>query len=141
MRIGQLAQLVGVETQTIRFYEQQGLLPPPDRQENGYRIYNEKHGERLAFIRRCRILDLSLAEIHELQRYQDDPHQSCAVVNALLDDHISHVRSQIAALQALEKQLVSLRASCNDDREVAACGVLAGISEGSMHPQQAESSA
>ena len=141
MRIGQLAQLVGVETQTIRFYERQGLLPPPDRQENGYRIYNEKHGERLAFIRRCRILDLSLAEIHELQRYQDDPHQSCAVVNALLDDHISHVRSQIAALQALEKQLVSLRASCNDDREVAACGVLAGISEGSMHPQQAESSA
>jgi Cd(II)/Pb(II)-responsive transcriptional regulator len=132
MRIGQLAQSVGVDTQTIRFY---------DRQENGYRIYNEKHGERLAFIRRCRILDLSLAEIHELQRYQDDPHQSCAVVNALLDDHISHVRSQIAALQALEKQLVSLRASCNDDREVAACGVLAGISEGSMHPQQAESSA
>lgn len=39
MRIGQLAQLVGVETQTIRFYEQQGLLPPPDRQDNGYRVY------------------------------------------------------------------------------------------------------
>ena len=126
MRIGQLAQLVGVETQTIRFYEQQGLLPPPDRQDNGYRVYTEKHGEGLAFIRRCRILGLSLAEIHELQSYQD---------NALLDDHISHVRSQITALQALEKQLVSLRASCNDDREVEACGVLAGISEGNMHQQ------
>ena len=124
MRIGQLAQLVGVETQTIRFYEQQGLLPPPDRQDNGYRVYTEKHVERLAFIRRCRILDLSLAEIHELKRYQDDPHQPCTAVNALLDDHISHVRSQITALQALEKQLVSLRASCNDDREVEACGFL-----------------
>ena len=56
-------------------------------------------------------------------------------VNALLDDHISHVLSQITALQALEKQLVSLRASCNDDREVEACGVLAGISEGNMHQQ------
>ena len=100
MRIGQLARLVGVDTQTIRFYEQQGLLPPPDRQENGYRVYTEKHSERLAFIRRCRILDLSLAEIHELQSYQDDPHQPC-----------------------------------NDDREVEACGVLAGISEGSMHQQ------
>ncbi|HAT6315125.1 TPA: MerR family transcriptional regulator, partial [Proteus mirabilis] len=66
MRIGQLAQLVGVETQTIRFYEQQGLLPPPDRQDNGYRVYTEKHGEGLAFIRRCRILGLSLAEVHEL---------------------------------------------------------------------------
>ena len=95
MRIGQLAQLVGVETQTIRFYEQQGLLPPPDRQDNGYRVYTEKHGEGLAFIRRCRILGLSLAEIHELQSYQDDPHQPCTAVNALLDDHISHVRSQI----------------------------------------------
>lgn len=135
MRIGQLARLVGVDTQTIRFYEQQGLLPPPNRQENGYRVYTQKHGERLAFIRRCRILSLSLAEIRELQSYQDDPHQSCAAVNALLDDQISHLRSQISTLQLLEKQLVSLRASCNDGREVEACGILAGISEGEMHQQ------
>ena len=135
MRIGQLARSVGVNTQTIRFYEQQGLLPPPDRQENGYRAYTEKHSERLAFICRCRILDLSLAEIRELQRYQDDPHQPCTAVNTLLDDHISHVRSQITALQALEKQLVSLRAGCSDGREVEACGVLAGIGKGSAHKQ------
>jgi Cd(II)/Pb(II)-responsive transcriptional regulator len=129
MRIGQLAQLVEVDTQTIRFYEQQGLLPPPGRQENGYRVYTEKHVERLAFIRRCRILNLSLPEIQEFQSYQDDPRQPCTAVNALLDDHISQVRSQIAALQSLERQLVSLRASCNDEREVEACGILAGISE------------
>lgn len=135
MRIGQLARLVGVDTQTIRFYEQQGLLPPPNRQENGYRIYTQKHGERLAFIRRCRILNLSLAEIHELQSYQDDPYQACTAVNTLLDDQISHVRSQISTLQMLEKQLVSLRASCNDGREVEDCGILAGISEGGMHQQ------
>ncbi len=73
MRIGQLARSVGVDTQTIRFYEREGLLPPPDRQDNGYRIYTERHVERLAFIRRCRILELSLAEIHELQRYQARP--------------------------------------------------------------------
>ena len=90
MRIGQLAQLVGVETQTIRFYEQQGLLPPPDRQDNGYRVYTEKHGEGLAFIRRCRILGLSLAEIHELQSYQDDPHSlvppstPCSMITSLM---------------------------------------------------------
>src|SRR3546814_20026134 len=94
MRIGQLAQLVGVETQTIRFYEQQGLLPPPDRQDNGYRVYTEKHGEGLAFIRHCRILGLSLAEYHELQSYQDAPPQTCAAVTDLPDDHISHVRAR-----------------------------------------------
>lgn len=48
MRIGQLAQSVGVDTQTIRFYERQGLLPPPGRQENGYRVYTEKHVEPLS---------------------------------------------------------------------------------------------
>ena len=48
MLISQLARMVGVDTQTIRFYERQGLLPPPDRQENGYRIYTEKHTEQLA---------------------------------------------------------------------------------------------
>ncbi|MCQ4256346.1 MerR family DNA-binding transcriptional regulator, partial [Pseudomonas stutzeri] len=45
MRRPQLAQIAGIDTQTIRFYEQQGLLPPPERQENGYRVYTEKHGE------------------------------------------------------------------------------------------------
>ena len=132
MRIGQLARSVGVDTQTIRFYEREGLLPPPDRQDNGYRIYTERHVERLAFIRRCRILELSLAEIHELQCYQGTPHQPCRAINTLLDDHIAHVRSQITDLQVLEKQLVSLRASCNDDREIEACGVLEGLSEGSI---------
>lgn len=90
MRIGQLAQSVGVDTQTIRFYERQGLLPPPGRQENGYRVYTEKHVERLAFIRRCRILGLSLAEIHELQSYQDDlislvpPSTPCSMITPLM---------------------------------------------------------
>jgi DNA-binding transcriptional MerR regulator len=104
MLISQLARMVGVDTQTIRFYERQGLLPPPDRQENGYRIYTEKHTEQLAFVRHCRVLDLSLSEI-------------------------SDVRSRITALLELEEQLISLRKRCNDDREVETCGVLAGISE------------
>jgi len=135
MRIGQLARLVGVDTQTIRFYEHQGLLPPPNRQENGYRVYADKHLEQLSFVCRCRILDLSLAEIRELQRSQNAPHQPCAAVNSLLDDHISRVRSQITVLQALEKQLVSLRAGCSDGREVEACGVLARLSKRSTHKQ------
>ena len=129
MLISQLARMVGVDTQTIRFYERQGLLPPPDRQENGYRIYTEKHTEQLAFVRHCRVLDLSLSEISELQKCQSDPHQSCAVVNVLLDEHVSRLRSRIIAMLALEEQLISLRKRCNDDREVETCGVLAGISE------------
>lgn len=132
MRIGQLAQVTGTDSQTIRFYEQQGLLSPPDREENGYRSYTTKHGEQLAFIRRCRILDLSLSEIRKLQSYQDDPQQPCDSVNAMLDEHISQVRTQIEALRTLEAQLVELRKHCNDGRKVASCGILESISEGSL---------
>ncbi|WP_416396846.1 Cd(II)/Pb(II)-responsive transcriptional regulator [Allohahella sp. A8] len=129
MRISQLSRLGGVRTQTIRFYEQQGLLASPDRQENGYRAYTEKHVRQLTFIRRCRLLDLSLAEIRQLQKQQDDPNQSCSAINTLLDDHIADVATRIGALQTLEKQLISLRSRCNDDRQVERCGVLAEISE------------
>lgn len=132
MQIGQLAEIADVDTQTIRFYEKQGLLPPPDRQKNGYRVYTEMHNERLAFIRRCRMMDLSLDEIRELQNYQNSPNQSCNAINLLLDNHIEQVRSQIKALQKLEKQLVSLRLSCSDGLQVEACGVLAKINEGQI---------
>lgn len=135
MRIGQLAKITGVDMQTIRFYEKKGLLSPPEREENGYRTYTEGHREQLAFVRRCRVLGLSLAEIRELHSYQDNPHQSCTAVNTILDDHISRVRSQMAALEALEMQLVALRKGCKDGGKVEACGVLAGISEGRMHQQ------
>ncbi|QJD57562.1 Cd(II)/Pb(II)-responsive transcriptional regulator [Pseudomonas sp. gcc21] len=131
MRIGQLAEAAGIDTQTIRFYERQGLLEAPSRQDNGYRIYTERHAKRLAFIRRCRILNLSLAEIHDLQSYEDDPHQPCAAVNTMLDDHIGYVRSQITALHELERQLVALRGRCSDKREATDCGILAGINGGS----------
>lgn len=128
MRIGQLAKLTGVNVQTIRFYEREGLLAPPERQENGYRIYTQWHIERLAFVRRCRMLNLSLAEIGELQGYLDEPHQPCTAVNSMLDDRISHVRAQISSLQALEKQLAALRMRCSGVHEVADCGILTGIS-------------
>lgn len=128
MRIGQLAKLTGVNVQTIRFYEHEGLLATPERQENGYRIYTQRHIERLAFVRRCRMLNLSLAEIGELQGYLDDPRKPCTAVNSMLDDRISHVRAQISSLQALEKQLVALRMRCSGVHEAADCGILTGIS-------------
>ncbi len=129
MRIGQLAKLVGIETQTIRFYEQKGLLPQPHRQENGYRAYTKTHRDQLVFIRSCRVLNLSLAEIQKIQNYQNSPNKPCTEINDLLEDHISQVRMQISSLKTLEKQLVSLRATCNDNREIQTCGVLAGIRE------------
>ena len=129
MRIGQLADLLGIQTQTIRFYEKKGLLPLPARSYNGYRVYTEKHYKRLKFVCSCRAIGLSLSETRRLQDYQDNPHHPCSAVNTLIDEHIMHIRSQITSLQDLEKQLTSIRTSCTGQSKVIACTVLNKIDE------------
>ena len=61
MQIKELALATGVDVETIRYYEKQGLMPAPARRDNGYRDYAVAHLERLSFIRHCRALDMPLA--------------------------------------------------------------------------------
>lgn len=128
MKIGDLAKLTQTQVETIRYYEREGLLPEPDRTEGNYRIYGTAHADRLAFIRHCRNLDMTLDEIRQLLRLKDDPASDCGDVNALLDEHIGHVASRIRELRALEKQLKSLRERCCDAQAIANCGILNELS-------------
>ena len=66
MRIGELARQAGVDVQTVRYYEREGLLEAPARTGSGYRAYGPQHLERLNFVRHCRSLDMPLAEIKRL---------------------------------------------------------------------------
>lgn len=127
MKIGRLAEATGTAVETIRFYEREGLLPPPARADNNYRVYLPAHAERLAFIRQCRHLDMTLDEVRALIRLREAPQQDCGEVNALLDAHIGHVAERIRQLRALEKALKALRARCTTPQAVAACGILDGI--------------
>lgn len=124
MKIGQLAKISNCQVVTNRYYEREGLLPDPARSGGNYRLYSQQHVDRLAFIRNCRTLDMTLEEIRRLLSYRDRPSSSCAGVNELVDKHIQHVRDRIACLQVLQLQLVELRQSCNDGREAAACQIL-----------------
>ena len=66
MQIGQLARQAGVAIDTVRYYERQGLLPPAQRRESGYRIFEAGDVRRLRFINRAKTLGFSLREISEL---------------------------------------------------------------------------
>ena len=112
MKIGELARATSTKTETIRFYEREGLFPNSSRTLSNYRIYNEQHIERLLFIRRCRTLDMTLNEIRALLRLNDAEKEVCSEVNALLDEHIGHVVERITELKELEKQLKQLRQYC-----------------------------
>lgn len=129
MKIGELAQRSDCQVVTIRYYEREGLLPEPARSEANYRIYNESHAQRLAFIRHCRALDMTLEEIRTLLALQAHPERSCGAVNALIDDHLAHVATRIAQLEKLEQSLVELRARCVGDFATSECGILDALKQ------------
>jgi len=127
MRIGHLAQATGTPVETIRYYEREGLIPVAQRADNNYRQYTAAHAERLAFIRHCRNLDMTLDEIRSLLRFKDAPQEDCGAVDTLLDEHIGHVAQRIRELKALQVQLKSLRASCGRPHDANGCGILNGL--------------
>jgi Cd(II)/Pb(II)-responsive transcriptional regulator len=124
MRIGNLAEATGTSIETIRFYEREGLIPAPRRADNNYRVYTSTHTERLAFIRHCRNLDMTLDEIRALLRLRDVPMQNCGEVSALLDAHIGHVTHRMRELRTLQKDLKALRARCGTPNAIEQCGIL-----------------
>ncbi|MFA7267704.1 MAG: Cd(II)/Pb(II)-responsive transcriptional regulator [Sterolibacterium sp.] len=133
MKIGELAGVTGTQVETIRYYEREGLLAAPARTEGNFRIYADAHAERLSFIRHCRSLDMTLAEIRALLRFKDAPTENCGDVNTLLDAHIGHVAARIRELRVLEKQLKSLRERCHEAQDAAHCGILNELSQTSRN--------
>lgn len=127
MKIGELAQQSGCLVETIRYYERVGMLAPPERSANNYRSYGRAHAERLAFIRHCRALDMTLDEIRTLLALRDRPEQDCGEVNDLLDRHIADVGARIAALTALESQLRELRGRCKTLDATRSCAILGAL--------------
>lgn len=124
MRIGNLAQTLGMEVDTIRYYEKIGLLPAPAREDNGYRRYGDTHVERLAFIRHCRALDMPLEAIQRLLAFTDHPERDCGNINELIDNQLARVQSRLQSMQALEQQLLTLRARCGESHPAGECGIL-----------------
>ena len=134
MKIGELATATNTPVDTIRYYEREGLLPAAPRSDGNYRIYGPAHAERLAFVRHCRSLDMTLDEIRVLLRFRDAPHADCGEVNGLLDAHIGHVATRIRELRQLERQLKALREQCAGVRETADCGILNELSHAAATP-------
>ena len=105
MRIGQLAAQTGFSVRTIRFYEQAGLLPAPERTPGGYRMYDQDAVTRLRFVRSAQSLGLSLAEIAEVLRVRDYQGPPCTYVAELLETHIGALEDHITELTALRDEL------------------------------------
>lgn len=125
MKIGELSKLANCPVETIRYYEREGLLPEAPRNlHNNYREYQQKHLERLIFIRRCRTLEMSQDEIRKLLVARVEPNASCASVNALIDRHLVDVNQRIKELAVLAEELAHIRSQCGEARAARDCGIL-----------------
>jgi MerR family copper efflux transcriptional regulator len=124
MRIGELAERAGTTAKTLRFYEQAGLLPAPERTPSGYRDYDEAVLDRLRFIRAAQAAGLTLAEIAEVIAAREHVGPPCKHVAALLDEHAVELDQRIGELTALRDEVQRLRdrartldpAACGDDQ-------------------------
>lgn len=105
MRIGTLARRAGFSPPAIRFYEAEGLISPAQRTPAGYRLYGEDAVNRLEFIRRAKLLDLSLAEIKALI---DASSGGAEALRHVLAHKLVAVRQRREELETLERALESL---------------------------------
>ena len=121
--IGRLARATGCKVQTIRYYEQIGLLAPAARSEGNQRLYTEAGAERLCFVRHCRELGFSLDAIRELLDLADHPDRPCAAADRIAEAHLGEVEQRIARLRALQSELQRMIANCRGGR-IADCRII-----------------
>ena len=127
LTIGEVAQLVGVHTSTLRYYERIGLLPEPGRTRSNYRSYSEVHLGRLSFIRRARDLGFPIEHVRELLGLADDRSRPCEAVDALAREHLAQVERKIADLAALRRELDGLIGQCRRGT-IAECRIIEALS-------------
>jgi DNA-binding transcriptional MerR regulator len=111
-KIGTLARRTGTSAPTIRYYEDIGLLPRPDRRESGQRVYGNDAVERLIFIRRCREFGFSIEQVRALLKLMRDGKRSCVDARDLAALHLASVRAKLDELKKLEESINGLVKRC-----------------------------
>ena len=113
LTIGTLGKKTGTKVQTIRYYEQIGLMPEPGRTEGGQRRYGDAELDRLSFIRHSRQLGFSLEAIRELLDLSDDPDRPCHEADVIARRQLNQVEQRLARLEALRKELERMVLECS----------------------------
>lgn len=127
LTIGHLAQEVGINLETVRYYERRGLLPKPPRSASGYRLFPAEAARRLRFIRRAQELGFSLREIRELLSLRVSPGKTSQDIRKRAEAKITDIQSKIKSLEAMEKTLRKLTKSCAGCGPISDCSILESL--------------
>jgi MerR family copper efflux transcriptional regulator len=126
MTIGRLAKKAGVNIDTIRYYERNGLIPEPARRASGYREYGDTDAARLRFILRAKELGFTLAEIGELLSLSAD--HDVRGVKRRAENRLEQVEHKIKELQRVRRGLKTLIDACPGHGDLEQCPIVAALS-------------
>lgn len=129
MRTSELAVQAGVNPQTLRYYERQGLLSSPQRTSAGYRIYGQEALRRVRFIRRAQAVGFSLGEIATLLHLSGGKPTDCRAARELAADKAVEVDRRIEDLLVIRELLGQLVERCDEDAEPGRCPMLSEFAE------------
>ena len=117
INIRDVAKSPGLTSQTIRFYEQLGLIAKPQRTSAGYRFYSAETVKRVQFIKDAQRLGFSLDEIREVLRLKYSGQSPCDCVRKMLNGKLRDLKDQIKQMDQMRREIATcLRASGNRAR-------------------------
>ena len=127
LTIGQLAKHAKVHLETIRYYERQGLLPEPPRNQSGYRQYPPDALTRILFIKRAQALGFSLHEIAELLSLRMEPGTTCGDIRSRVTVKIGDVEQKITDLETIKAALLHLVGKCTGEGPIGECPIIEAL--------------
>lgn len=126
LTIGRLAQAAGVTIETIRYYQEKGLLQQPLKPSRGYRLYPNHTIERLAFIKRAQELGFILSEIKQLLDLGDG---HCQDIQTIAQDKLHNITSRMRDLMSIQKVLTELLEKCRVNTSPGSCAIIAALAQ------------
>lgn len=127
IKIGELSARSGMSVDTIRFYEKQGLIPPPRRTESNYRMYGADTPRRLVFIGKARDLGFTLAEIAQLLSLSEDHNAGAADVKQRASEKLRDLDRRLAEMREMRNSLSLLVDACSGAGPGESCPILAAL--------------
>ena len=115
--------------ETVRYYEQQGLIPEPSRSASNYRLYGEDTVRRIHFIKRAQELGFTHREIRDLLSLRATPNAKCADVYRRAESKARDIDEKIRTLQAMRRALSQLMSACAGDGAISECPILDALDE------------
>jgi MerR family mercuric resistance operon transcriptional regulator len=115
MTRGEVAEKAGVNPETLRYYEREGLIPSPPRSDGGFRLYDASYVDRLRFIQRAKDLGFTLTEIKGLLDLRVDETATCRDVKIRAQEKIEEVDAKIQDLKRIRDALQTLAEACDGE--------------------------